>query len=62
MIHKLKGYHIHRQRLYLHNAELLNSETLDFYELLCEQHEINPDQLQGPMHISQPAASQQNQC
>ena len=32
----VKGYHIHRQRLYLDNFELLNCETLDYYDLLCE--------------------------
>jgi len=35
-IHQIKGYHVHRQRLFLNNFELLNSETLDYYGLLCE--------------------------
>ena len=36
MIHTEKGYHVHRQRLFLNNSELLNSETLDYYGLLQE--------------------------
>ena len=28
---------MHRQRLFLNNQELLNSETLDQYGILCEQ-------------------------
>lgn len=42
-IHQIKGYHVHRQRLYLNNSELLNSETLDYYGLLCEQEELLPE-------------------
>lgn len=36
MIKDVKGYDIHSQRLYLNNFELLNHETLDFYDLLVE--------------------------
>jgi hypothetical protein len=35
-IHKIKGYHVHRQRLFLNNFELLNSKTIDYYGLLNE--------------------------
>lgn len=46
-IHQIKGYHVHRQRLYLNNAELLNSETLDYYGLLCEQREEHTEDQEG---------------
>ena len=31
--------------MYLNNSELLNSETLDYYGLLCEQQEHAEDQV-----------------
>ena len=50
MIYELKGYHIHRQRLFLNNFELNNNETLDHYQILeedlpsvCEKDEYEPN-------------------
>jgi len=48
-IFTIKGYHVHRQRLFVNNSELLNSETLDYYGLLQEQH---PDDIRNTDHIN----------
>lgn len=47
-IHQIKGHHVHRQRLFLNNFELLNSETLDYYGLLREQ--VSEAHLQKMLH------------
>ena len=42
MIKEVKGYDVDSQRLFYNNAELLNKESLDFYDLLVEPSSAIP--------------------
>lgn len=53
-INQIKGYHVHRQRLYLNNFELLNSYNLDYYELLkpVDLHLIKESEEESELNIN----------